>query len=141
MFLFNKHKCNFWKIMELCDWSFEGDDDKVLMPVVDFLSKQEDDFIFCFDDTLYGLLHELYNEKIIEQYKKNSDYASDDDFLYSRCVALINGKDYFNGIKKGTIDFRSDLEFESLLYVAQEAWSKKHNIDKEEYPHIPKYFE
>ena len=139
--LFNKKICNFWKIMNLCDWSFEGDDDKVLVPVVDFLSKQEDEFIFHFDDTLHSLLHELYTEKILEQYKIKSDYVSDDDFLYSRCVALINGKDYFKGIKNGTIDFPTDLEFESLLYVAQNAWAKKNNAAPSDYPHIPKYFE
>ena len=139
--LFNKKKCNFWKIMNLCDWSFEGDDDKVLTPVVDFLSKQEDEFIFQFDDTLYSLLHELCTEKILEQYKKKADYVSDDDFLYSRCVALINGKGYFKGIKNGTIDFPTDLEFESLLYVAQNAWAKKNNAESSDYPHIPKYFE
>ena len=141
MFLFSKNKCNFWKIMELCDWSFEGNDDKVLAPVIEFLSNKDDDFIFNFDDTLYSLLHELYTEKLLEQYKEKSSYVSDDDFLYSRCVALINGKKYFDGIKKGIINFPADMEFESLLYVAQNAWAKKHNTESNEYPHIPKYFE
>lgn len=127
--------------MELCDWSFEGNDDKVLAPVIEFLSNKDDDFIFNFDDTLYSLLHELYTEKLLEQYKEKSSYVSDDDFLYSRCVALINGKKYFDGIKKGIINFPADMEFESLLYVAQNAWAKKHNTESNEYPHIPKYFE
>ncbi len=110
-------------------------------PVIEFLSNKDDDFIFNFDDTLYSLLHELYTEKLLEQYKEKSSYVSDDDFLYSRCVALINGKKYFDGIKKGIINFPADMEFESLLYVAQNAWAKKHNTEANEYPHIPKYFE
>ena len=141
MFFLSKNKCNFWKIMKLCDWSFEGDDAKVLAPVVEFLSNKDDDFIFNFDDTLYSLLHELYTEKILEQYKAKSSYVSDDDFLYSRCVALINGKDYFDGIKKGKIQFPVDMEFESLLYVAQNAWAKKHNTEAKEFPYILKFFE
>jgi hypothetical protein len=29
----------FWTTMELCDWKMEGDDDKVLKPVIKHLSK------------------------------------------------------------------------------------------------------
>ena len=29
----------FWTTMELCDWKMEGDDDKVLEPVIKHLSK------------------------------------------------------------------------------------------------------
>ena len=141
VFLFNKNKCNFWEVMDLCDWSYEEDDDKVLAPVVDFLSDKDDDYIFSFDDALYNLLHELYTEKIIEQYKKKSEYVSDDDFLYTRCVALINGKEFYENIKNGISDLPCNLEFESLLYVAQNAWAKKHNTESSAYPHTPKYFE
>lgn len=27
----------FWTTMELCDWDQEGDDDKVLKPVIEYL--------------------------------------------------------------------------------------------------------
>ena len=33
----------FWSTMELCDWSYEGDDDSVLKPVIKYLSKQSDE--------------------------------------------------------------------------------------------------
>lgn len=36
----------FWNTMELCDWDNEGDDDKVLKPVIEYLSTQSDDTIF-----------------------------------------------------------------------------------------------
>lgn len=42
--------------MELCDWDQEGDDDKVLKPVIEYLSKQEDYIIFEFDDLMSELL-------------------------------------------------------------------------------------
>ena len=31
----------FWTTMELCDWKMEGDDDKVLRPVIKYLWKQD----------------------------------------------------------------------------------------------------
>ena len=42
----------FWTTMELCNWDQEGDDDKVLKPVIEYLSKQEDYIIFEFDDLM-----------------------------------------------------------------------------------------
>ncbi len=135
------NNCSFWKTMELCDWSFEGDDDKVLAPVVDFLSNKDDDVIFHFDDTVYKLLHSLDTKEIRERYKAKSKYVSDDLFLYWRCVALINGRQYYNSVRKGTGECQFDCEFESLLYAAKHAWAKKHDADVSEYPHIPKYFE
>lgn len=36
----------FWKTMERCDWDFEGDDDKILAPVITYLAEQGDEVIF-----------------------------------------------------------------------------------------------
>ena len=83
----------FWKTMERCDWSNEGDDDKVLMPVVKYLSKQDDNAIFEFDDLMSELLYGLDTKKLADQCQKADPYMSDDTFLYSRCVALINGSE------------------------------------------------
>lgn len=38
--------------MKLCDWKYEGDDDKVLLPVIKYLSRQKDKMIFRFDDIM-----------------------------------------------------------------------------------------
>ena len=57
----------FWTTMELCDWKKEGDDDKVLKPVVEYLSKQEDSVIFEFDDFMTELLYNLDTEKLAEK--------------------------------------------------------------------------
>ena len=91
----------FWTTMELCDWDQEGDDDKVLKPVIEYLSKQEDYIIFEFDDLMSELLYHLDTEKLAEQCKKVDPLMSDDSFLYSRCVALINGPDYYKKVKQG----------------------------------------
>ena len=39
-------KSFFWETMEKCDWQFEGDDEKVLEPVISYLSEQSDELIF-----------------------------------------------------------------------------------------------
>lgn len=125
----------FWKTMELCDWDFEGDDDKVLAPVIAYLAEQEDDTIFRFDDLMSELLYHLDTKKLADQCKEASGYMSSDGFLYSRCVALINGPGYYEEAKAGKRKDIWDMEFESLLYVPGDAWRKKYGED-EEYPHI-----
>ena len=78
----------FWTTMELCDWKKEGDDDKVLKPVIKYLSEQSDHIIFEFDDLMTELLYHLDTEKLAEQCEKVDSQMCDDTFLYSRCVAL-----------------------------------------------------
>lgn len=126
----------FWTTMELCDWDQEGDDDKVLKPVIEYLSNQEDYIIFEFDDLMSELLYHLDTEKLAEQCRKVDPLMSDDSFLYSRCVALINGPDYYKKVKQGNKKSVWDMEFESLLYVPEKAWALKHQSSAEEYPHI-----
>lgn len=127
----------FWKTMELCDWNKEGNDRLVLMPIIDFLSSQEDKKIFEFDDLMTELLYALDTKKLAKQCQKIDGCMSDDSFLYSRCVALINGADYYERVKAGKCKEIWKMEFESLLYVPSSAWAKKHNKDASEYPHAP----
>ena len=126
----------FWDTMELCDWSQEGNDDKVLMPVIRFLSEQNDSVIFEFHDQMSELLYELDTKKLFEQYRKECGYSSGDDFLYSRCVALINGPQFYENAKKGKQKNIWNMEFEALLYVPAEAWAIKHEKDAAEFPHF-----
>ena len=60
----------FWSAMELCDWSHEGDDNKVLKPLVEYLSKQSDDDIFKFDDLMSELLYQLDTRELADQCEK-----------------------------------------------------------------------
>lgn len=91
----------FWTTMELCDWSKEGDDDKVLNPLIKYLSKQDDCIIFEFDDLMTELLYDLDTEKLADQCEKVDPLMCDDTFLYSRCAALINGPDFYEKVKRG----------------------------------------
>lgn len=126
----------FDDIMEICDWNSQGDDDKVLAPLIEHLSTLSDDEIFAFDDIMSELLYALDTEKNFNKASKFYDH-SDDTFLYSRCVALINGADFYEQALKGKkhkILWTS--EFEAILYVPMAAWAKKHNEDAENYPHL-----
>ena len=125
----------FWNTMELCDWKKEGDDDKVLKPVIKYLAEQNDHIIFEFDDLMTELLYHLDTKKLAEQCKKADLQMCDDTFLYSRCVALINGPAYYEKVKQGKEENVWNMEFESLLYVPQKAWALKHQSSVDEYPH------
>lgn len=126
----------FWDTMERCDWSQEGDDGRVLAPVIRYLSSQSDSVIFQFDDLMSELLYGLDTKKLAVQCEKAEPLMSDDSFLYSRCVALLNGPDYYEKAKQGGAKEIWKMEFESLLYVPARAWAEKHQRPEEEYPHI-----
>jgi hypothetical protein len=59
-----------------------------------------------------------------------------DGFLYSRCVAIINGKQYYDDIRNGRITDIWKNEFEAILYVAREAWARKYGKSSADFPHI-----
>ena len=125
----------FWKTIELCDWNHEGDDELVLMPVINYLASKEDSDIFEFDNQMSELLYALDTKELAKQCENVSGYFSDDEFLYSRCVALINGADYYEEVMQGKVEDIWDMEFESLLYVPMIAWALKNQEDEDDYPH------
>lgn len=127
----------FWNTMERCDWSKEGDDESVLGPVREYLAAQDDQQIFRFHDQMAELLYELDTRALADACRKADPLMGDDSFLYSRCVALINGPVYYDKVRKGKEKRLWDMEFEALLYLPQRAWARKHRRDEEEYPHIP----
>lgn len=126
----------FWNTMELCDWDNEGDDDKVLKPVIEHLSKQDDNTIFEFDNLMSELLYNLDTKKLMKQCEKVDPRVSDDAFLYSRCVALINGPAYYEKVKNGKLKDVWNMEFEALLYIPEKAWALKHQSSVEKYPYL-----
>lgn len=126
----------FWNTMERCDWTREGDDEAVLKPVREYLAGQDDEKIFLFDDQMAELLYGLDTRALADDCRKAEAQMSDDSFLYSRCVALINGPVYYDKVRRGKEKRLWEMEFEALLYLPQRAWALKHRRDEEEYPHI-----
>ncbi len=122
-------------IMTICDWDKSGDDEKVLSPLIDHLSRQSDEEIFSFDEIMAELLFDLDTKKNFKKACRYYDH-SDDSFLYSRCCALINGEEYYEKVKIGKIKDLWGMEFEAILGVPMLAWGKKHGQDTADYPHL-----
>lgn len=81
------------------------------------------------------LLYHLDTKKLAKQGKKVDPEMCNDTFLYSRCVALINGPEYYEKVIKGKKRNLWSMEFESLLYVPEDAWMLKHQWSEDKYPH------
>jgi Protein of unknown function (DUF4240) len=131
----------FWKIIDMFDWKYEGNDDKVLKKAINYLSKKSNEEIFAFEDILSELLYNLdgieYARNIGEDaYVDENTYFSVDSFLYSRCVVVANGRALYYEMLNNPDDMPEDVEFESLLYIAREAYEKKND---EEFDYVPKY--
>jgi hypothetical protein len=130
----------FWKIIELLDWEKTGDDEAVLLPAVDYLSQLEVEAIKKFQDILSEKLYHLDGQKYAEQTGENAytekGSFSVDVFLYTRCCVVANGKEYYEHVLENPKDMPKDLTFESLLYLANEAYFKK---TKEKLSYVPAY--
>ena len=125
----------FWEIMDLCDWSRQGDDAAVLQPVIRRLARQPDTVIFAFDDTMAELLYRLDTRQLAQQCRQAQPYMSGDSFLYARCVALVNGPAYYENVRRGRETSLWGMEFEAVLSVPAAAWAHKHRRPAAEYPH------
>ncbi|SOC15756.1 uncharacterized protein DUF4240 [Ureibacillus xyleni] len=131
----------FWKIIDLFEWKHTGNDKKVLKKAIRYLSKKSDEDIFTFDDILSKMLYDLdgkeYAKNIGEDsYVDEETYFSVDGFLYSRCVVVANGKEFYYEVLNNPQSMPKDMEFESLLYLASEAFEMTHD---EEYDYVPKF--
>ena len=62
-----------------------------------------------------------------------------EDFLYARCVALVNGESTYQAVLNGTQKLRWDIEFRPILYVPAKAWARLHNKSRYDYPHKYSY--
>lgn len=126
----------FWNIIGMLDWKESGDDEAVVEPVVNYLSRKSDEDIFQFEELLAQKLHALdtkaHAKEIGEDaYINENEYFSSDCFLYARCVVVANGKDLFQHVLNNPKEFPKDMEFEAILYVAQEAYEQKNDKDWE----------
>jgi len=130
----------FWHVLSLLNWEKEGEDNAVLQPAVDYLSRFSVSDIARFQDILSEKLHrldgELYAKHIGENAYGQGNYFSADQFLYARCCAVANGQSYYEHILSHPEDMPKDLEFEALLRLADHACLKKTGKHLE---HIPAY--
>jgi len=131
----------FWDIIERFDWDEIGDDDAVMEPACEALAALDEEAIFEFDDILSEKLHALDTREHCRACyagqlnpDNGDDYISADDFLYSRCVVVANGRDVYASILADPSQMPQDVEFESLLSLPASAYELKTG---EEYEHVP----
>lgn len=124
----------FWNIIDRLDWEFTGDDEAVVAPVVECLAKQSDEGIFEFEELLAQKLYALdtrAHAQTMSEDAEEDNYFTVDAFLYARCVVVANGQAFFEEVLKDSSEFPGDMEFEALLFVAQDAFEEKNDADWE----------
>jgi hypothetical protein len=130
----------FWRIIGLLDWDQAGDDDAVLEPATVVLASHSVEEIYAFDELLAEKLYALDTREVARGvYRGQLDpddgdqYISSDDFLYSRCVIVANGRDYYQAVLADPSQAPQEMEFESLLSLARSAYEAKTGA---EYDHL-----
>ncbi len=128
----------FWDIIELFDWDKTGDDDDVLEPACQALTKQDNEAIFKFDDILSEKLHALDTREHCRACyageldpDDGDDYISADDFLYSRCVVVANGRELYASVLADPTAMPQNMEFEALLSLPDSAFEQKTGMSYE----------
>jgi predicted DNA-binding WGR domain protein len=128
----------FWEILSLLNWKKTGNDDAVLLPAEKRLAALPLADIFAFEDILAEKLYRLDGEKYAAacypgQHPRS---ISADAFLYDRCSVLCNGPVFYETVVQDPAQWPVGLEFESLLYLAGNAYTRKTGQD--DFPHTPR---
>lgn len=125
----------FWEVINKINWSKEDDEER-MQPAIDFLSKKKVSEIKQFQESLSYKLYQLDTKehaKNIGEYSfiDKETHFSEDYFLYVRCCVVANGKDAFDEALKKPQKMPKEIDFEPLLYLAEEAYEKRMNKELE----------
>lgn len=112
----------FWQIISLLDWSKLDDNDAVVAPLIAHLSSLPVSFIYQFEDKLSEKLYQLDTRSHALKFKKP---LSVDTFLYARACVVANGEKAFQTVLNNPTEMPTDVDFETLLYVASDAYLLK----------------
>lgn len=120
----------FWPIIDLFDWTRIGEDEKVLQPALQELTKREVSDIELFQEVLAHKLYQLDTKEHAKNIGKHSydekeQYVSADGFLYARCAAVAGGKEVYERALSHPAKMPKDIEFEYLLYLPMLAYELK----------------
>lgn len=124
----------FWDIIAMLDWSETGDDNSVMKNAVEYLSRKTHEEISAFYNILTKLLYDIdgiaWARNMGDAPIVDGDpYYSPDRFLYARCCVVANGENFYYDVRKNPDLMPRDMEFESLLYLAELAWKRGHEND------------
>lgn len=119
----------FWRLLDQLDWSQQGNDERVVAPVLKALTRLPLKEIESFQQILARKLHALdgraWAREIGSGWWGGTNPVSVDEFLYARCAALTNGREQYEALLSDPRQMPKDLEFETLLYIAPKAWEAK----------------
>ena len=121
----------FWTMIELLDWSKEGNNDAVLEPLVQQLAAMPPRYIYEFQDMLSSKLYALDTRLHAENSGENAyqddpeAFFSVDEFLYARCCVVANGRQYYEEVQQHPESMPKDLAFGALLRAAGMAYQRK----------------
>ena len=125
----------FWEIIASFNWKKEGDDEAVLKPALKKLVSMTVEDIRQFAEILAEKLYAL-DGLVYAQNMGKDDYSEDgnfsaDYFLYVRCCVVANGKEFYCEVLNNPTEMPKGLDFEALLYLADDAYNKKLNTEEE----------
>jgi Protein of unknown function (DUF4240)/Leucine rich repeat/Leucine Rich repeat len=121
---------DFWRTVELLDWTHTGEDEAVIEPAVEALCNRSEKDITAFADILSEKLHRLDGETFAKEigkdaYKGPEHRFARNWFLRVRCCVVANGSEYFQEVLAEPENMPKDLEFEAILRVAAKAYERK----------------
>ncbi len=120
-------EADFWALIAQLDWSQTGNDEAVIAPVVNALSKANFRHIIDFADILSHKLFildgEIYGPQGDETLN-DVDFVAD-RFLYVRCCVVANGLAFFNHIRRHPTETPHQLTFAPLLRIPNEAYKQQ----------------
>jgi len=121
----------FWALMDEAIQFAKGADQLKENFLVSELADLPPEDIQDFEIAFRKLMIEANDYKIMGAQKIIQGYVSDDTYLYFRCWLISQGQEVYNEVLKNP-DFMANriskgdiCEFESLMYVATKAYSKK----------------
>ena len=125
----------FWEIINKIDWTKQNDEGRV-NAAIESLSKKKVSEIKQFQENLSYKLYQLDTKEHAknigeESYKNEETHFSVDYFLYVRCCVIANGKEVFESTLNNPKQMPKDLDFEPLLYLAEQAYEKRMNKELE----------
>ncbi len=112
----------FWGIIHLLDWEQAGQDKAVLAPAANALSQLSGSEIEAFADWQAFLLKQLDTQLHAETFAGDDADLSADGFLYARCAVLANGRKTYYEVLSEPEKMPSNLSFEALLHLPEQAW-------------------
>ncbi len=121
----------FWEVINKIDWTEEDDEDKMNL-AIEFLSRKKVSEIKQFQESLSYKLYQLDTKEHAKNigegsYKDKETHFSIDYFLYVRCCAISNGQIFFVNALNNPKQMPKDLDFEAILYLAEQAYEKRMN--------------